>query len=59
MEIEMFSVCAARVLDWVSLIKEGNGLVQAAFRASLGYLAVIFQLIFACSLPPEAIYTVA
>lgn len=55
----MFSVCAARVLDWVSLIKGGNGLVQAAFRASLGYLAVIFQLIFACSLPPEAIYTVA
>ena len=29
-EIEMFSVCAACVLDWVSLTKEGNGLVQSA-----------------------------
>lgn len=40
--MEVFSVCTARVLDWVSLINEGNGSVQFAIGPrGFGHLAVI------------------
>lgn len=58
--MEMFSVCAARVLEWVSLINEGNGSVQFAIGPrGFGHLAVIFQLTFVSSLPGEAVCTIA
>ena len=56
----MFSVCAAPVLDWVFFFfnKQRNGHVLSALGPlAFGHLAVTFQLIFPCSLPGEAIYT--
>ena len=51
----MCSLCSG--LGFFNKGRKWSGAVCS--RASLDYLALIFQLIFACSLPAEAIYTMA